>query len=202
MASTTSPSLLLRIRNPQDTDAWDKFLEVYTPIVRTYCFQRRLQEADVSDIVQDVMSQIVKLIREFEYDPAKGKFRAWFGTITANRIKTFINRKSRNEKTHGETDSPTPIENYSDPDSDWIAIFSDQVYQTACSRIRPVFQDTTWECFEATWLRNETAAEVATAMGIPVHTVYVNKSRVLKRLENEVRILAEDVPFRDDGRPT
>ena len=39
-------------------------------------------------------------------------------------------------------------------------------------------------------------------MGIPVHSVYVNKSRVLKRLENEVRILAEDVPFRKDGRQT
>ena len=133
LTSTTSPSLLLRIRNPQDTDAWDAFLDIYTPVVRTYCFQRRLQEADVSDIVQDVMSRVVKLIRDFDYDPAKGKFRAWFGTITANRIKTVINRKSRTETAQGETDSPSPLENYSDPDSDWIAIFSDQVYQIACA---------------------------------------------------------------------
>ena len=205
MASTTSPSLLLRIRNPEDTDAWDEFLEIYTPVVRTYCFQRQLQEADVCDIVQDVMSRLVKQIRQFEYDPARGKFRAWFGTITANRIKTFLSRKSRTERTHGESDSAVPIDacsgSYADPDSDWIAIFSDQVYQTARARVRPVFEDATWECFEATWLRNEPAADVAHAMGIPVHSVYVNKSRVLKRLENEVRILAEDVPFRD-GRPT
>ena len=194
--------MLLRICNPEDTDAWDEFLDIYTPVVRTYCFQRRLQEADVSDIVQDVMSRIVKRIRDFDYDPAKGKFRAWFGTITANRIKTFINRKSKIEKTHGETELSTPVENYLDPDSDWIAIFSDQVYQTACSRVRPAFENLTWQCFEATWLRNEPVAEVANVLGVPVHSVYFNKSRVLKRLENEVRILAEDVPFRHGGHQT
>ena len=201
MTSTTSPSLLLRVRNPEDKEAWDEFLDIYTPIVRTYCFQRQLQEADVNDIVQDVMSRIVKLIREFDYDPAKGKFRAWFGTIAANRIKTFVSRKSRTEQAHGESGTPTPIENYSDPDSEWIAIFSDQVYQAACARVRPAFEYTTWKCFEATWLRHEAAADVAADLGIPVHSVYVNKSRVLKRLENEVRILAEDVPFRE-GRHT
>ncbi|MEM7456403.1 MAG: sigma-70 family RNA polymerase sigma factor [Planctomycetota bacterium] len=200
MASTTSPSLLLRIRNPEDQDAWDEFLEIYTPVVRTYCFQRRLQDADISDIVQDVMSRIVKLIRDFDYDPAKGKFRAWFGTITANRIKTFVTRKSRNQKALGQTEASAPVETYTDPDSDWVAIFSDQVYQAACSRVRPVLEDTTWECFEATWLRNVPAADVAKALGIPVHSVYVNKSRVLKRLENEVRILAEDLPFHNDSQ--
>ena len=202
MTSTTSPSLLLRIRDPKDTDAWDEFLDIYTPVVRTYSFQRSLQEADVNDVVQDVMSSVVKSIRAFDYDPAKGRFRAWFGTLTANRIKTFINRKSRNAETLGESDSPKPIENYSDPDTDWIAIFSDQIYQTACSRVRPSFEDTTWECFEATWLRNEAAADVAVTLGVPVHCVYVNKSRVLKRLEDEVKVLAEDVPFREGGRPT
>jgi len=197
LAATTSPSLLLRIRDSQDTDAWECFLDIYTPIVRSYCFQRCIQEADVNDIAQDVMSVVTTSIRAFEYDPAKGQFRAWLGTIAANKIKTFINRQSRKAGSDGETDLPIAIESCCDPDSDWIAIFSDRVYQTACARIRGSFEDATWECFEATWLRNEAATDVAVATGIPVHSVYVNKSRVLKQLEKEVRLLADDMPFHE-----
>ena len=43
-----------------------------------------------------------------------------------------------------------------------------------------------------TWLNNQPAAEVALILGLPIHTVYVNKSRVLKQLEAEVRALADD----------
>jgi hypothetical protein len=44
-------------------------------------------------------------------------------------------------------------------------------------------------------MEHKAASEVAKETGIPVHSVYVNKSRVLQRLEKEVRMLADDFPF-------
>jgi len=185
----------MRIRDPRDQDAWSQFLELYEPMVRAYCFQRKIQPADMDDIVQDVMSSVSASIKKFEYDPAKGRFRAWFGTVTANRIKSFLGKLNRIEEKSSRNGSLENPEHYVDPDTDWINIFSETIFRSACGRIRGGFSDSTWSSFEATWMRNESAADVAMALGIPVHSVYVNKSRVLKRLESEIRILAEDMPI-------
>ena len=185
----------MRIRDPRDQDAWSQFLELYEPMVRAYCFQRKIQPADMDDIVQDVMSSVSASIKKFEYDPAKGRFRAWFGTVTANRIKSFLGKLNRIEEKSSRNGSLENPEHYVDPDTDWISIFSETIFRSACGRIRGGFSDSTWSSFEATWMRNESAADVAMALGIPVHSVYVNKSRVLKRLESEIRILAEDMPI-------
>lgn len=193
MTSTTSPSLLLRIRNSQDQDAWNQFLDVYVPIVRAYCYQRKIQHADIDDIAQDVMTSVSNAIRNFEYDPSKGRFRAWFGTVAANRIKSFLAKKNRTELPQSNEDPST--DQYIDPDTDWIDIFSERILRLACERIRSDFTDSTWSSFESTWIKNESAADVAQSLELQVHAVYVNKSRVLKRLEAEIRMLADDMPI-------
>ncbi len=193
MASTTSPSLLLRIRNPEDGDAWSQFVELYEPIVRTYCYQRKIQKADMDDIVQDVMSTVSRSIRKFEYDPSKGRFRSWFGTVTANKIKSFLSRKDGVRTTTGGNELSDNV--YVDPDTDWINIFSEQIFRAACNRIRNDFAAATWASFEGTWVQNKSAADVAKIHGLPIHSVYVNKSRVLKRLEAVIRELADDMPI-------
>ncbi|MEL6110376.1 MAG: sigma-70 family RNA polymerase sigma factor [Planctomycetota bacterium] len=192
----TSPSLLIRIRDPDDSDAWRQFLALYTSVVRDYCIQRRLQPSDVDDLAQDVMTTVANSIRTFEYDPAKGRFRAWLGTVTANKIKSFLLRQSRRGGVLNSRDHVAwaPNEAFSDPDSEWVSIFSERIFATACARIRSQTAETAWECFESSWMRKLPASEVAENLGIPIHQVYVNTSRVMKRLESEVRLLAEDSP--------
>lgn len=188
----------MRVRDPRNQDAWQQFVDIYAPVVRSYCFQRKIQVADISDIEQDVMSRVSKAIRAFEYDPAKGKFRAWLGTITANRIRSFFAKevqRHENEQAAFMTEIP-----YSDPDSDWVAIFSERVFTIACSRIREQTSEVAWRCFEATWIEKAPATEVAENLGIPTHSVYVHKSRVLKQLEYEVGILVDDVPIPNTSR--
>jgi RNA polymerase sigma factor (sigma-70 family) len=203
VTAATSPSLLLRIRNSGDAEAWQEFLNIYSPIVRDYCLQKRLQTSDVDDIVQEVMAAVSTAIREFNYDPCKGRFRSWLGTIAANRIRNHLakqcNRPGRSLDSGSFFDGesgpiPQPLL-CADPDSAWVELFSERIYEAACKRIRPEVSDVQWTCFEATWARNESAADVALALNLPVHQIYLNKSRVLKRLEAEVRLLAEEVPF-------
>jgi RNA polymerase sigma-70 factor (ECF subfamily) len=201
VTATTSPSLLLRIRNAADAGAWQEFLEIYAPIVRDYCLQRRLQASDVDDIVQEVMTTVSTAIRKFDYDPTKGNFRSWLGTLAANRIRNHLAKQNNhkiqsfdNEDFLGAGLGHTG-QLCTDPDSTWVEVFSERIFQAACQRIRPEVSDLHWSCFEATWVRNENAADVARSLNIPVHQIYVNKSRVLKRLEAEVKMLAEEVPF-------
>jgi len=198
MTESTSPSLLLRIRSSVDHNAWDEFFEIYAPVVRIYCRQRKIQPADVEDIVQDVMSRVARSIKSFDYDPGKGRFRGWLGTVAANQIKSFLNGKS-NENGGMPREAFSSQDVWSDPDSDWVDLFYERVFQVACNRCRAEFVEQTWACFESTWVRNESASDVANSFGIPVHSVYVNKSRVLKRLESEVKLLADDMSCLGDS---
>lgn len=197
VSPATSPSLLLRVRNSDDAESWETFERIYGSIVRSYCHCWKLQPFDVDDVVQEVMSAVARGIRTFDYDPAKGRFRAWLGTVTANKIKRFLERKSRNreEVLPFENETVEKTKAYADPDASWVEIFSERILIAACRRIRPDFESKSWHCFSATWIDRESPEAVANELGIAIHSVYVNKSRVMKRLEKEIRLLAEDVAF-------
>lgn len=186
----------MRVRDSNDKESWNTFEQIYGSIVRSYCRHWRLQPVDADDIVQDVMSSVAKQIQEFDYDPTKGRFRAWLGTVTANKIKTFITRTNlRQERELQIVDMNDNSKEYADPDSDWVNVFTEEIFHQACQNIRPHFEESTWRSFSLTWIDQKPTAEVANALGIPVHSVYVNKSRVLKRLEEEIRNLAEDLAY-------
>jgi RNA polymerase sigma factor (sigma-70 family) len=201
--ASTSASLLLRIRNPEDNGAWQDFARVYSTLIREYCLHRKLQTSDADDIVQDVLLAVSSAIRTFEYDPAKGRFRSWLGTIVANRIRN-LQIKQAHRYAHSidfghsseSVDNPLPFSAaITDPDSAWVEIYSQRIFAAACERVQPDLAPEHWACFEATWVRQESAAAVARAMKMPIQQVYLHKSRILKRLEAEVRILADEIPF-------
>jgi RNA polymerase sigma factor (sigma-70 family) len=193
----TSPSLLLRIRNTADSQSWLTFEMIYAPVVRNFCRRRGIQEADVDDLVQDVMSTVAKAIRRFDYDPQRGRFRAWFGRVTTNKVKTFLAKRSERRTASGDSEFWFHQGADFEASADWNATFCQQVLSVACDQIRSRLEAKTWACFEMTWLLHLPATEVAERLSIPIHTVYVNKSRVLKQLEVEVRAISEDLPMHD-----
>ena len=193
--SATSASLLLRVRDPADRTAWETFDVLYRPLIRLSCRRRGLQDADAADVSQEVMARVAKSIRGFEYTPERGKFRSWLGVVTDNVVRTFLARTARQYSVTAEDDRAAAPE----MDPVWNAEFSEYILAVACDRIRCEFEPMTWAVFEAVWLREESSAAVARRLGTTVRAVYVNKSRVLKRLEQEVMHLAEDLPFAGPG---
>ncbi len=194
----TSPSLLLRIRDTSDGASWRTFDEVYRPVILAWCRMKGAAPADAEDIAQEVMASVSRVIKSFEYTPERGRFRAWLGTITSNELKTHVARKQKRSLIDLPSDSSA--EPTADPDSDWVTIYGKRIFEAACQRISDQFELATWQCFEATWLGRKPAADVAASLGLPIHSVYVNKSRVLKRLESEVLMLADEfLPFEPES---
>src|SRR5262249_54081307 len=89
----TSLSLLQRLRTPGDQPAWDRFVELYTPLL--FCWARRLglQDPDTADLVQEVFALLVRKLPEFEYDPGKG-FRNWLRTVTLNKGRDLLRKQA------------------------------------------------------------------------------------------------------------
>ncbi len=78
----TVGSLLLRLRDKTDHSAWTKFVDRYTPMIRSWCRTWFPREAD--DMVQEVMAKLVGTIESFEYGAKPGRFRGWLKTVTRN----------------------------------------------------------------------------------------------------------------------
>ena len=53
---TTSPSLLERIRSGQEQQAWQSFVELYTPLLFGWARKLGLNEDDASDLLQDIFT--------------------------------------------------------------------------------------------------------------------------------------------------
>jgi DNA-directed RNA polymerase specialized sigma24 family protein len=89
---TTSVSLLERLRRPEPSEAWRRFVELYTPLI--YYWSRRvgLQPEECADLVQEVLAVMVQKLPEFQYDPKQG-FRGWLRTVTLNKWRE--NRRRR-----------------------------------------------------------------------------------------------------------
>jgi RNA polymerase sigma-70 factor (ECF subfamily) len=196
----TRPSLLLRIRDSADAEAWRQFAELYARVIYGYCRRRGLQDADAADVTQEVLGQVARSIRSFEYSPERGRFRGWLGTVTHSKIERFRRKATpphvgpASDPAGRTTDAPVEAAESAGADPEWIDEFNAGVLCAAMERIRPEFEPQTWRAFELTWLENRTPQDAARDLGCRVHAVYVAKSRVVGRLRDEVASLAEDIP--------
>jgi len=59
----TRPSLLLRVRDPLDHEAWRQFIDLYAPLVYQFGRRRGLQDADAADLAQTAFASLTRVIR-------------------------------------------------------------------------------------------------------------------------------------------
>ena len=57
----TRPSLLIRIRDPRDGEAWETFVDTYLPMIYRYARRMGLQDADSADVSQEVLVEVARL---------------------------------------------------------------------------------------------------------------------------------------------
>lgn len=190
----TPPSLLLRIRNSGDQQAWQTFVDTYGPLIYNHCRQRGLQDADAADVMQLVLTQVSGSIKTFDYQPERGRFRDWLGTVTRHEIGRFAKKRERSAQPVGGDAQEAVLAGIESrgEDSAWTEEFNAHVYRTALDRVQPLFEEEVWKAFVAVWTNERPPEEVAQELGRRPDWVYKVKSRVLKRLEQEVKMLAEE----------
>jgi RNA polymerase sigma-70 factor (ECF subfamily) len=193
----THPSLLLRLRDLHDAGAWQLFVTIYGPLIFRYCRRQGLQEADTADVAQEVLGQVSRSIATFEYQPERGRFRDWLGTVVHGKLVRHHENRARRGRERSETGELALAEHPASSgkiDPAWADEFNAHLLQIALDRIRHEFEDTNWRAFEMVWLHDRSGAEVSEALGMTPSAIYVTKWRVLKRLREEILMLADDVP--------
>ena len=187
--ATTPPSLVIRLRDHADTQAWSDFVDVYSPLIYNYCRWRELQSSDAADVTQEVLLRVAKAIRSFEYDRTKGLFRDWLARIVLNEIRRLA-------KKHIDlATAPQDLDQDAGRlESAWNEQFQQTVFAKALERSREHFSEETWTMFKKTWIDKIPAEQLAEELDTGIDRIYVARSRVLKRLRYEVALLADDLP--------
>ena len=101
----TRVTLLTRIRDGRDAEAWREFVQLYGPVVYRFARNRGLQDADAADLMQDVLRSVARNAHRMEYDPKRGTFRGWLYTVTRNKIYNFLSRQRNRPRGTGDTDA-------------------------------------------------------------------------------------------------
>jgi RNA polymerase sigma factor (sigma-70 family) len=93
----TRASLLVRIRDGQDREAWRQFVQVYAPVVYGFARKRGLQDADAADLMQEVLRSVAVAAGRLDYDAGRGSFRGWLYTVTRNKIFNVLDSRRRRD---------------------------------------------------------------------------------------------------------
>lgn len=188
----TRPSLLLRVRNPQDIDAWDQFVSLYRPVIFRMARMKGMQVADAEDLTQTVFLAVSRAIERWNPDPARGKFRTWLRTIAGNALLNALTRGGRDRAAADETidrlleESPdrTGI------DSQLLQVeYQRQVFLIAARTIRHEFSHETWSSFWLTAVEGMNVDDAAVKLSRTRGSVYASRSRVMKRLKQAIATL-------------
>lgn len=194
VAPHTRPSLLLRLRQVEDTEAWEEFVRLYTPLVFGHCQRHGLQEADAADVAQEVMRAMAQEMPAFQYDPQRGKFRGWLLQTTRHRLHKFFTRQQRAPQPASDTTLARVLDD--EPNADeaarWEEDYRQRVFAWATEKARPEFQPTTWEAFWRTAVDADSVKEVAAQLGISVGAVYIARSRVTARLREMIEAATDE----------
>jgi RNA polymerase sigma-70 factor (ECF subfamily) len=192
----TRASLLVRIRDPNDHEAWREFVQVYAAVVYGFARKRGLQDADAADLMQEVFRTVAASAARLNYDPERGSFRGWLYTVTRNKIYNFLNGRRRQVRGSGDSGAQERLEEQSAPAEDpaalWEQEYQRRAFAWAAERVRGEFQEATWQAFWLTAVDGQSARDAGAKVGLSPGAVYVAKSRVLARLKEEVQQLQED----------
>ncbi len=193
---TTSTSLLRKVK-AQEAEAWERFVDMYGPLVYRWCRVSSLQADDAGDVSQEVFATVAAKVSTFRRDGNGDSFRGWLWTITRNKIRDHFRRLQRQAQAQGgsrmqqllaqvpddilseTTVTKPPCDEDSSPE------------HRAMELVRAGVEDRTWQAFWRVVVDGQAAADVADALGVSVQAVYDAKYRICRRIRQELRELAD-----------
>jgi len=195
---STQSSLLSRVRDPANHEAWVQFDGKYRELIVRYCRARGLQPTDAEDVRQLVMMSLSKALPGFRYRPELGRFRDYLGRAVRNAVNKRFSRPGRSGELlyTDQLDLPSEAEAEA-ADEAWDREWMLHHYRQAMASVRRDFESKSIEVFEGL-LAGRPVVELAAAFGLSEQAVHKIKQRIRNRLRELIaaQIHEEEFPER------
>lgn len=198
-ALVTRASLLSRLGR-LDEDGWVDFERLYAGLIRSVARAAGVPATAVDDVVQEVRVALVRTMPDFEYDPARGRFRGYLRTAT-RRAAWQHYRREGTARAHA---SAAARERAASADAGFDDAFDaafDRAWRLrhlaeALRAIEPDLRPRDRAVFAAVAVHGRRPADVAAEYELTVDHVYAIRSRTLGRLR---AVVAAQVRSEADG---
>jgi RNA polymerase sigma-70 factor, ECF subfamily len=189
-SAATSRSLLERVK-ANEADAWDRLIGLYAPLVYRWCRRFDLPDQEAADIFQDVFQAVSTHIGGFRKEKEGDTFRGWLHTITNNKVRDHFRKAGREPVGEGGTEAQRRLSDLPEDPSIGFDDPADEraergLFRQTLESIRSEFETRTWQAFWLTTVEGLAAKDVAAELEMSPGAVRVAKSRVLRRLREEL----------------
>ncbi|MDB4778283.1 sigma-70 family RNA polymerase sigma factor, partial [bacterium] len=146
----TRYTLIGKLRNPQDAEAWAEFSNIYQPLIFRICRKRGLQHADAIDVTQEVLSKVAQASEKFSSERHGSTFRGWLYRVTQNLVIDFLRKRERNVLAKADysllrADDQQPVKN--DESAEFRLEFQRQIFWLVAKDVRTQVKPQTWQAF-------------------------------------------------------
>lgn len=187
----TRESLIRRLPNLADAEAWDAFVEIYEPLLFRLARGRGMQQADAEDFVQEVLAAVARAVERWLAEKNRGPFRAWLFRIASNLAVNFLTRPKHQRLGTGDertaqrlAEQPASAQDSSEL---FLAEYRRELFRWAAERIRGTVSERQWTAFWLSTIGGRPIASVARQLGVSVGSVYISRSRVAKRIRETIQ---------------
>ncbi len=196
----TSATLLVKMRQPDPGDAWERFCRLYGGAIIRYVTKLGLSETDARDVLQETLVTLTRLMPRFNYRPEYGLFRNFLLTIVHRAASDLFEKQNQRLEESFDDGSPrmkTLIESLVVPETLSIesrTLWQEALLDEAWSSLRNSgkVQPQTLAVFEAYAIRGESAEDVRRKFGVQTNAVHQVRSRIITMLKEEIdNLLAE-----------
>ncbi|HJN10208.1 MAG TPA: sigma-70 family RNA polymerase sigma factor [Pirellulaceae bacterium] len=196
IAPDTRSSLIARLADMGDNDAWREFASLYEPFIYRQARQFGLQHADARELVQEVLVAVSTAVTRFTIDKHRGRFRTWLYAVGRNICLQYLSKLRACERGSGDSQIRAAISATPDPSSipprELTLELRRHAFLWVAHEVRAEFQSNTWRAFWRTAVENHSIQNTATDLQMSVGSVYIARSRVMARLRQRVQEVTLD----------
>ncbi len=207
-AGTTNPTLLNRLGDWRDHEAWGEFVTLYDPVIRIASRRYSLDAESTEELCQQVWIDLARRMRTYRYDPGK-TFRGWLCRLCQSRAIDLLRKKRKADAV--ESLDQQPAELLLDESSAGLEVDEseasrrpDMLRQAAAVQdaVRRRVSEQTWQVFWNIAIQGQSVREVAAAAGLSYYAAFAAEKRVGRMLREEgQRILGEPKRVDPEARP-
>lgn len=198
----TRVSLIARMRDVEDNEAWTEFIQIYQPLVQRFVIRRGLQYADAAEVTQEVLSRVARSIGTWDASHQKSSFRGWLYSITRNLTIDFLRRKKTElAKIIGGDCGLSNVAGPSEVETNEFQLeYEKQLFHWAAEKLKPSVKPVNWSAFWMSTVDGIAIEEVASSLNIKAGNVYVARSRIMAKLADLIQNrLNETINYPDNA---